>query len=230
MRVNDLYARLASIDAAAETRYLRIVLGTLLALFMLGGYYVIGEWNATRFATGEATPIDLAIPYIDDRIPTIPLWVWPYFLYIPFLVSSGFLQTSFRDFLFFCTNYGLASAVGFAFFVLFPARMEYSAVECAGVSCEALRQLHAMDGGLNIFPSLHVSHCLLAMANFWYARSRFLPVAALVAGAIIIATLFTGQHYVIDLPAGMVNAILAWSVARYVFMRVSTERPENVAS
>jgi hypothetical protein len=230
MRLKKLYARLAAIDAASETRYIRISLGTLVAVYIMGGFYLVAEWNATRFAVGAATPVDLAIPLVDDRIPIVPVWIWPYILYVPLLIVTGLLHTPFRDFLFVCANYVLASTVGYAFFILLPAQMQYPVIDCVGVSCEALRQLYAMDGGVNIFPSLHVSHSLLAAAAFCYTRSRFFPMAAVVAGAIAAATLFTGQHYVIDLPAGLLNALFVWHVNHYLLRRLAGDQRAYAAA
>jgi len=79
----------------------------------------------------------------------------------------------------------------------------------------SLQFIYDSDRPYNCFPSLHVAYAFLA-ALTCYRIHRGLGIAALVYAALIgISTLYTKQHYVVDVVAG---ALLAY-VAYLVFLR-----------
>jgi len=78
-----------------------------------------------------------------------------------------------------------------------------------------LRFLYAADPPYNCFPSIHVAHSFVS-ALTCYRVHRRLGIAMILAAALIgISTLFTRQHYVVDVVAGIA---LAW-VASFLFLR-----------
>lgn len=200
-------------DAQTATRGIRIALGCAVALYMLGGYYLIGMYEAGRFTQGAAAPLALWTA-ADALIPLLPIFVFPYLLYIPVLISPGLLPLGFGDFIEGCTGYFVASTIAFIFFLALPVRMEYPPLDCAGAACTALRGLYDVDGGLNVFPSLHVSHCFLAAAVAARSPSRWRFAVWAAALAVASATVLTKQHYLVDLPAGLLAGYLGLTSAR----------------
>ena len=73
--------------------------------------------------------------------------------------------------------------------------------------------------GLIAFPSFHVTQCILAAIALWHSRWLRFP-AAVLATLICISTVTTGWHYIIDVIAGVVVAILAQVIAVWVFRRL----------
>jgi hypothetical protein len=188
---------------------------------MLGGYYWIGLFSAQDFAAGVREPLALWTG-ADALIPLVPLFVFPYLLYIPVLISPGFLPLDFEEFVEGCTGYVVASTVAFAFFLTIPVRMDYPVLACEGLACAALQGLYTMDGGLNVFPSLHVSHCVLAALTAARSPSRWRFAVWGAALAVSAATVFTKQHYAIDLPAGLATGLLGAAAASFLRRTLSS--------
>lgn len=220
------YHSLRLLDAKTTTRIVRIVLGCAVALYMLGGYYLIGMHSAARFADGSLTPLALWSA-ADGFVPLVTLFVFPYLLYIPVLISPGLLPLDFGDFVEGCAGYVVASTIAFAFFLTIPARMEYPALACGGVACTLLQGLYDMDGGLNVFPSLHVSHCLLAAVTAARSPSRGRYAVWAAALAVSSATVLTKQHYVVDLPAGLLTGVVGIAVARHMRAAIAGKRLQH---
>ncbi|HSU84087.1 MAG TPA: phosphatase PAP2 family protein, partial [Thermoanaerobaculia bacterium] len=87
-----------------------------------------------------------------------------------------------------------------------------------------LRSLYSADPPYNCFPSLHVAHSFVS-ALACSRVHRGVGIAGVVCASLVgLSTLFTKQHYVLDVLAG----ILLASVAYAVFLRKSPreETPE----
>jgi membrane-associated phospholipid phosphatase len=88
-----------------------------------------------------------------------------------------------------------------------------------------LRFLYDADPPYNCFPSLHVAHSFVS-ALTCYRVHRGVGIAAVVCAALVgLSTLFTKQHYVLDVIAGVLLACVAY----VVFLRRyrSEEIPER---
>lgn len=84
-----------------------------------------------------------------------------------------------------------------------------------GFGAWGLRLLYAADPPLNCFPSLHVAHSFVSALTCLHVHRGLGLAALLCAGLVGASTLFTKQHYVVDVVAG---ALLAGS-AFVVFLR-----------
>jgi membrane-associated phospholipid phosphatase len=69
--------------------------------------------------------------------------------------------------------------------------------------------------GIVCFPSCHVLWAILCAAALWGFRWLRIPVAAL-SGLIIISTLTTGWHYLVDVLAGLVLAVGALVLSKRI--------------
>lgn len=105
----------------------------------------------------------------------------------------------------------MAWLVSYAVFLIYPtvtARPEV--VTGDGFFAWALRQIYDSDVQYNCFPSLHVAQCFLA-AFACHRVHRGVGIAAGVwASFVALSTLFTKQHYVLDVLGGMVLAYVAY--------------------
>lgn len=81
-----------------------------------------------------------------------------------------------------------------------------------GFAVWGLRFLYDADPPYNCFPSLHVAHSFVsALACFRVHRT--LGIVALSGASLVaLSTLFTKQHYVVDLVAGILLALAAYAV------------------
>jgi membrane-associated phospholipid phosphatase len=83
-----------------------------------------------------------------------------------------------------------------------------------------LNQIYAHDGDVNACPSSHVFTSLIS--SYWLAS--FIPNSAiliyLVGIAISLSTIFTKQHYYIDVIAGIIWAILSIMIGQYIWLLI----------
>ncbi len=108
--------------------------------------------------------------------------------------------------------YGINMAITFACFTLYPVKMKRPPAKFW-----VMKIVQATDKSCNCIPSLHASMALLPFfAAFSYGGWEW-PIVGLWALGINVSTVFTKQHYVVDLVVGFVVAIIAWSIAWVIF-------------
>lgn len=75
-----------------------------------------------------------------------------------------------------------------------------------------LRFLYEADPPYNCFPSLHVAHSFVS-ALTCYRVHRGVGIAAAISASLIgISTLFSKQHYILDVIAGILLACAAYAI------------------
>jgi membrane-associated phospholipid phosphatase len=101
----------------------------------------------------------------------------------------------------------------YACFLAYPTVAPRPAsVAGSGFVAWGLRFLYAADPPFNCFPSLHVAHSFVSALTCRIVN-RGVGIAALASAALVgAATLFTKQHYVLDVLAGVLLAGVAWLV------------------
>lgn len=107
----------------------------------------------------------------------------------------------------------MAWLVAFAFFIAYPtvgSQSEEVAVE--GFSTWLLQAIYASDHPYNCFPSLHVAQCFLAALACHRVHRGVGAVAGVWAFLVGLSTLYTKQHYVLDVLGGMGLAYVAFVV------------------
>jgi membrane-associated phospholipid phosphatase len=193
---------------------------SLAALLIVGGYqiYFLPQKYPLR------RPLSLLIS-IDERIPFRPRWVWVYsFLYYPFIVSTILTIQDFRQFAYTCANFMILLvtqvAIAFIFPVKTPSRWrDYNPHN--SVSERFLGIVHSFDKGGNCFPSMHIAVAMLSAlhtANNLLDRFGAMAYCVFVLPVLIaISTVFTKQHYLLDIPAGAALAIAIFSLHRLVY-------------
>ncbi len=81
-----------------------------------------------------------------------------------------------------------------------------------GFAVWGLRFLYDADPPYNCFPSLHVAHSFVSALASYRVHRTLGFVAISCAWLVAISTLFTKQHYVADLIAGILLALAAYAV------------------
>ena len=88
-----------------------------------------------------------------------------------------------------------------------------------GFAVWGLRFLYGADPPYNCFPSLHVAHSFVSGLACYRVHRTLGFVAISFASLVAISTLFTKQHYVADLIAGILLALAAYAVFLRGFSR-----------
>jgi membrane-associated phospholipid phosphatase len=85
-----------------------------------------------------------------------------------------------------------------------------------------LRCLYSADPPYNCFPSLHVAHSVVSALTCYRVHRKVGVAAALCAALVAVSTLYTKQHYVADVVAGVLLAIVAYTVFLRSYPREKT--------
>ena len=178
--------------------------------------YSLGEW-LSRITGNAAHAFEWKIPAIDDLIPVIPVFVVIYLFSFAFWICApvAVSLTSRKNFRKYCIGLSLAYLIGFVFFVFVPTymdRVKEGLLELAnrpGIFNKLLKIVYEADGtemAYNLVPSYH---CLISAYCYLGVRrqpeiSRGFKVYSLVMAILIcMSTVFTKQHYIIDVILGI---------------------------
>ena len=187
---------------------------SLIALFitifvLAGGYqlYLLPQKYRIRKSVDFHTFIDILIPFR-------PNWVWAYsFLYYPLLFSVILTMQDLRQFSFVIMSFivMLILQVVIAFLVPVKTPGAWRSYDPENSRSEKfLFKLQAVDQGGNCFPSMHISAVFLSLfhilANTSDWLSPWIGLMFLVAMLISASTVFTKQHYFVDIPGGIALA------------------------
>jgi hypothetical protein len=153
---------------------------------------------------------------LDDDIALVPITVIAYYSYFPLLFFFAVITGRDRRLMYEgVIGYVGIAIVGFLFFWLLPSRMMQPDISaCTTAPCRSLALMYRLDNGYNIFPSMHVGYSTLVWLFFRrYMRELARAVGAVVL-AIILSTLLCKRHYVVDIPAAVVMAVLVFALSR----------------
>ena len=166
-------------------------------------YHVISGFNRGR-------PANMPELAIDRAIQLQPAWMLVYgsvflFAFLPAFVVRGAELT--RRVLW---SYLLVECLAFVGYLAYPTSLPRQAITPDGFFPWSLQLIHDVDPPRNCFPSLHVAWAFVAALSC-HRVHRGVGVAAMVwAGLIGISTLYTEQHYLVDVIAGVMIALLAY--------------------
>jgi len=169
--------------------------------------------QAIYFPTSERNMGGIEPKLPIDVFPIIPVWVLPYLLCIP-LWLFGIFWATFRmqDDLFrsFMAALLLVSTFSIATFIFFPTYIRASSFAGGDIFTQLLRSIHQNWGRYDAFPSGHVyiTTLLALFYSTWYPHLKrwWISCAVIVA----LSTLFTGQHYFVDVLGGLAVAFLGY--------------------
>ncbi len=154
---------------------------------------------------------------LDHRVPLRPEWIWAYLLYYPLCFAPLFFPGLLAD-----DDLYLRAAAGFciqflaawAIFYLYPTRITRAQVEGDSPSAQAVRGLYSVDSGCNIFPSLHVANTVYVACLATHFLPAPLSLFFFAAAALVsVSTVLIKQHYLADIPAGILLGLGAYALA-----------------
>jgi membrane-associated phospholipid phosphatase len=150
-----------------------------------------------------------------DIFPLWPVWVIPYVLCYP-LWLAGFAWAAFkmsdRMFRALALAFLITCSVSVVIFFIYPTYVPAATLHGNGLFIFLLRFLHEDAGRYNALPSGHIyiTALLTFFYSLWYPRYKSLWILILVI--VSFSTLFTLQHYILDIVAGLIVAALGYYV------------------
>lgn len=152
---------------------------------------------------------------LDDRIPLQPAWVFVYgSLYLFLILLPVFVvrqEKVLRRTVFAYLAVWISAYVVFFVYPTVAPRPD-DIVAGDGFPVWGLRLLYSLDPPHNCFPSLHVAHSFVSALSSYRVHRRLGVAASVSALAVALSTLFTKQHYILDVAAGIVLAFVAYAI------------------
>lgn len=190
------------------------VLGFLLVFQWL--YFPINQIHEGGFTAN--------IPEIDGNMPLIPVFVVAYVASIlmmpvfPLFAAWKFPRELFREYM---VAFFAIMVMGYLLWILIPAYVEKQPIQETGFFADRLRDLHEGDEGYgthNALPSSHVYYMTLAVCYYiLYNKKLFWP-GVLFAAVNGLSTMFTHQHYFLDVLAGLLLTWVTYWLTRHVLV------------
>jgi membrane-associated phospholipid phosphatase len=180
--------------------------------FLLAGIMLIvsmGYLPLNRLMQGGTT-VEI---WLDQYVPLWPIWMVPYLLTIVWWFAAGtwaFLAMGDRLFVMFVSSWVLACLIGFCLFIFYPTYMVRPALTTSGWAASLVSYIYANDRAYNAFPSMHLwlSVTITLYLGRWKPKWRVLLWAATIV--IALSTLFSGQHWILDVVGGTLLAVLCY--------------------
>jgi membrane-associated phospholipid phosphatase len=190
------------------TRPYTVTLPMVLLISLVPFYIFIGELetpNRIRHVPDVA---------FDRLVPLHPTWALVYGSFYLFLIilpvivvrQQEQIRRTFRAYL-------MVWITAYICFLLYPTIAPRPAhVIGGGFAVWGLRLLYDSDPPYNCFPSLHVAHSFVS-AFVCYRVHRGVGIASALCALLIgVSTLYTKQHYILDVIAGIFLACVAYVV------------------
>lgn len=195
----------------------------MVALFMIIPFYMIIGWD---FIPGRTLHVpELAL----DRMVTVePRWSLVYlslFLaaILPVFVvhQQELVRRTILGFL-------MVWLLSFACFLAYPTiGPRPDKIIGEGFQVWALKEIYSSDVRYNCFPSLHVAQCFLAASASYRVHRGVGMVAGVWAFLVGMSTVYTKQHYVLDVIGGMLLASAAYVLILRTYPREAVPERER---
>jgi membrane-associated phospholipid phosphatase len=168
-----------------------------------------------------------------DVFPIWPVWILPYVsCYVLWFASFAWVlfrteAQQFRSFLAACL---LTFGLGALTFIFFPTYVKPVTLQGNDIFTFLLRIFHEQMGRYAALPSGHVYITTLIALFFsrWYPRYRLVWILILIT--VSLSTLFTGQHYILDVLTGYLAAFAGyyfglWWTGLYPMQKSISKQP-----
>ena len=189
------------------------------------GMYRLGNYLSRVIGTIDRA-WECKLPFIDDLIPLVPVFVVIYvFSYIFWIFGPVAVSLTKKEhFKNYIIGLSLAYFIGFLFFVFLPTYMDrvkeglMDLSERPGIFNQLLATVYSADGSnlaFNLFPSYH---CLISFYCYLGVRkqpeiSKGFRIYSLVMAILIsCSTVLTKQHYILDVAGGIAIAVICYLV------------------
>lgn len=167
--------------------------------------------------------------FLDRLVPLRPSWALVYGALYLFLIVLPVLAVRQEEHIRrTVAAYLTVWIAAYVFFLLLPTTAPRpTEVSGGGFGGWGLRLLYAADPPYNCFPSLHVAHSFVSALTCWRLDRR-LGIATLAAATLVaLSTLFTKQHYVLDVVGGALLASAAYALFLRRHPREAVPEPDR---
>jgi membrane-associated phospholipid phosphatase len=181
----------------------------LLTLAMTLFGWLILYFFVNRLKVNPDRRIDLGIE-LDRNTPYVPLFALVYFSTYGFVVQPFFILSDARQFYWMLISFVLISVISSLIHATVPSKIErVEQLTTGGLSGWMLGLFQKTCKPYGNFPSMHVGLSVpVVVANFMVGGSVIGWFMLIWAVLIAISTLFTKQHYLLDVLAGFTGGLV----------------------
>lgn len=188
----------------------------------IGLVLAVAAIQSAYFPTSQAGTGGIMPKIFLDVFPIQPVWIVVYVLCFPlwlFCIVWAVLKMEEQSFRALIAAAFLTISSGIAAFILFPTYVDLPQIIGTDFFSNLLRQIQESGGSYDALPSGHLYITTLFALFFtrWYPRTRLLWIGIVVL--VSLSTLFTGQHYLLDVISGIVLAWLGYKFGLWWAMR-----------
>lgn len=184
-----------------ETIFFALGLGSFFLYFPMEGRRVKGHFLQTKW---------------DQKIPMLSGFVIPYILFFPYVFGVYIWAFATKNPAFPQLSISIiaVSIITTLIYLGYPSMMVRPFTKgklipkswCAKI----VEDIEKFDKPNNVFPSNHVAYSLVITLFLVTALPAFAVIFWIIFALIALSTILIKQHYLIDLPAGAVVALLSW--------------------
>ncbi len=162
---------------------------------------------------------------IDDQITLSPIWAIPYLLSILWWVGAIIWATfkmEYKRYVHFALCLSLTIVISYAVYILFPTYVDRPKIVDQDFLSQLVIFIYGNDKPYNALPSGH-TYTTLIISIFWYywlPKQRYLWIA--IAILVILSTLFTKQHAILDLLTASILVFICYKISGYMVKKYLT--------
>lgn len=173
------------------------------------------------------------LTFADTYIPVIPMFVVPYILFYPFVFAGliylfkhnrpAYVQTAW--------SYSIGLVLCYVTYLLYQTTFPRPELLGQDIFTNMLRNIYQADKPVNCLPSIHVLGTTLIMFGLAAGPQQKRLLVNSVGTLIIISTMFTKQHGVLDVIAALIlGAGLHYATAKYMSNQLKSQTRRAVMS
>lgn len=153
---------------------------------------------------------------LDDQIPRLPIFSIPYLAFIPWLYGTlvySFIKN--RYFRQLAISFVIVNLIAFVVYLTFQTHIPRDSITSPDFFSGILQFIYNHDKPYAGFPSLHSALSASIATYFVCMKSKWAWAAVAMAGLVVMSTLFTKQHFVLDAVSGVgLGVLVTWGVFR----------------
>lgn len=155
---------------------------------------------------------------VDPKIPLLPFFIIPYvILFFPYLIIGPALLIGTDVMESFLKSFIIANIAAYIIWHFFPNGVRRPVIKVDGFWKKVINDLYKFDKhDTNGFPSGHVYYSSIISWYLSLAFPQFSFIIFLVGGLIIVSTLFTKQHYIVDVIGGIGLSIFSILIVGFI--------------
>jgi hypothetical protein len=189
----------------------------ILALTLLGWMVIYFSVNRRHVEPDQRIDLSTAL---DQKIPYTPKFAPVYFSTYLFVVQPFFILAQARQFYWMVASFASISLMASLIHAILPSKIErVEQVELGGVSGWMLGLFQKTCRPYGNFPSMHVGLSVPVVgANFMVGGPLVGSITLIWAVLIALSTLYTKQHYLLDVLAGALGGALIYVLMFWLTM------------